>query len=133
MSFLCRNGHWVRHNWQAGLDCSQCRRNEVRRLERASIRERKRLLKIWKTAERTEWFSGAVPQELGVYELRPNEERTFLYPFHYWDGKMFDYPEFDPTACAIAKETMGRSRLGGDYLNALYPMFQWRGLKEKLR
>ena len=35
MSYLCRNGHLVKYNHQAGLDCSKCRANERRRVERA--------------------------------------------------------------------------------------------------
>jgi len=36
MSYLCRNGHLVTNNWQAGLDCSKCKANDRRRAARAT-------------------------------------------------------------------------------------------------
>lgn len=38
MSYLCRNGHLVRHNYQAGLDCAKCKANEQRRIKNAEKR-----------------------------------------------------------------------------------------------
>lgn len=39
MSYLCRNGHLVRHNYQAGLDCAKCKANEQRRTQAAEKRD----------------------------------------------------------------------------------------------
>jgi hypothetical protein len=45
MSYLCRNGHLVRHGFQAGLDCAKCKSNARRREAAAAAKKAEIALK----------------------------------------------------------------------------------------
>jgi hypothetical protein len=39
MSWLCKNGHNVKHSWQAGMECAKCRSNRARNEKRKNNRQ----------------------------------------------------------------------------------------------
>lgn len=44
-NYLCLNGHLVKHSYQAGLECAQCKRNRTRK-ESKPVKQNKQFLVI---------------------------------------------------------------------------------------